>query len=96
MVCEYELPTVPFGSVGGASVIAGAWITIVYSRLPVLFCASRAVAVNVNDPACVGVPEIVALVPATTIPVKPGGRAPVVIEPVYGGPTPPEAVTVCE
>jgi hypothetical protein len=30
------------------------------------------------------------------MPVKPGGKEPEVMDPVYGGPTPPETVMLCE
>ena len=74
-VAKYSQPTVPSGSVIGAStmtVLPQGVMSIVCSAVPGQPLASVAVTVNVDDPPAAGVPEIK---PAGES-VKPAGSAP--------------------
>ena len=75
----YAVPTIPFGSVLGESVIAEQ-IIIVYARLPEHPLASVAVTVKVKLPPVVGVPEIT----PEDESVSPVGSVPVVTAKLYG------------
>jgi len=69
---EYAVPVVPFGRVGGVTVIVPQTILIEYASDPVHPCASVAVTVNEYVPIAVGVPAR----DPPTLRDKPGGSVP--------------------
>ncbi len=67
-------------SVGAATVSANAWPTE-YGPLPVLL--SVADTLRLNEPTCVGVPEIVTVLAVVPVTVRPAGRL-VTWKPLHG------------
>ena len=90
-VCEYAVPTVPFDSVAGFTVIAAFTVTL-YAWEPVAPRPSVAVTVKFDVAAVVGVPVIAPVAAAND---NPAGKLPAVMLNVYD-PLPPVALIVCE
>ena len=88
-VCEYAVPTVPFDSVAGFTVIAAFTVTL-YAWEPVAPTVSVPVIVKFVTPAVVGVPVIA---PVVAFRDSPAGNAPAVTAKVEA-PVPPVTLTV--
>jgi hypothetical protein len=89
-VCEYPTPTVPAGNDEVLMFNAGALIVSDSPALADPEALSVTLTVKLDDPAAVGVPEIVP--PAR---FSPAGSDPVTTDHVYGG-DPPVALSACE